>query len=1600
MSSELVLSDEVQLTEVELLFRTNERVVSLHPKMSHSVLSPDTGDNVLGLFVETQDDDGHTSLDVTGITASYIVTPTAICSNIASTSDLLTIHVDDVSVMGNLTGNALFSHDTTSFYDIGSSQCPSKLQLMDGFYDKTHVDTNVVTKSEFETLATLYNLPNVSATNSLIQTAVSGGVFDHTEFVMSSNIANVIDVFELNNTTETTAMIASAFDNYDFTAFVTLNNLFNKIAEYNTIAGIANVDIVGQLIQDSITGNTGSPGFASTLYVDNEVSTLSTMISSSFADYMPTSNINAEYATIVYVNDQLALLGDLNSNVDGASVTQIIQNKNSIAALAEVTYTRTEVNENFVSTNNAYVTAENVIGLIETHGNAGGSGSVDDDRVNSLIDTALNDAATGYTTHTLTPQINSLQINVSNEISSRLALSLADYASVLLLESRFNTYTTNVLDPRIEDFVSAVDVDLHVNASLNSYTTNILENRLDGFLTTTEVNDLVDTALNTYTTSRLPNEVSSLNYINENDLATYLGVNEYQTETSVSSAILSFQTNTLPTLGYVNATDMSVALNEYTTTTLQTQLDATMTSYVSSTELATRNFVTFSEMTAHVSGSIVNKVNADTMTNSIGSALNTYTNTVLDARLNGLDVSSQVASYISLDTSQVLLSKINSYLYNSQLSTGLTSVLSQMSYMTESDMNARIASLQLVSQPSLETNYYTKNELFLDTNAMIPTWLSQNRYTTETYVDAEIAEKIATSFQTTQVYILEQLQDFEGGGGSSNITEPYLQMNYLSRNDWLQWVNTSALTSSDVQNLINVTFDSLSSDFDDLTNQSNVLSQQMTTLQDELTQVTANVASHGVGHTLLNTRLDALESNVTTDVWATITALHVEDANLMSQLSLLVDEIESTNANVTDQSETLTSLIHNTSSSLEGNLANIQIDLENLIATSANIELLSGHFVSLSSYEQHLSNCDDDCGVPIVNLYQYNLNQSIIRVDLTNNDDDTFVYDAGTFRFNHPFCTVDGQAVNTGQTLLIRNLGTLNGVYTVVSIDLANVVTCSQVNTLVTNQLISVTSVDQPSGTKMNGSNFVVSVPTTDFIQLTFTNYGTMGYQNASNVAISGGVIEADRLAVDSINTQDTNSIVIRLPDASTNSNFQVTATNLENDRNDVVFQVDGEGTVVCRAFHTSSDASLKTNVATIAYPISLVRLLQGKTFDWLDESKNTNGPSYGFIAQEVEEHFPSLVTTTLNNKLAVDYPKIVSILVEAVKDLYQHAQDAGLTNGTTYTSVMNGTHVAQSTHTCQTDITKNLVGIGNPSAQSFVVQLASTREDIVSIVPIPDTANFTLATNGGVNTLDGVAIRPGMGVLIKDCPNTAYNGVYDVNSVTENIQGLFSICTRKFDSQMEIQGAIVFVQSDRLYEYQGETNDTRSFVCVEPNDNTASFLIDTSPIAFTSLSNDLKSMAFQDKESVNIQGGSISVDHLSVSEIHATEPNFVINLPSNTTNETFSIHNGTETVFSVDGTGLAVARDFYQPSDSRLKKNVNSIENALNAIQNLRGVTFDWIDRQSVHPQYGFIAQEVRVHFPSLVHQQIDGKLAVDYSKVVALLVESVKDLANMLNV
>lgn len=652
-----------------------------------------------------------------------------------------------------------------------------------------------------------------------------------------------------------------------------------------------------------------------------------------------------------------------------------------------------------------------------------------------------------------------------------------------------------------------------------------------------------------------------------------------------------------------------------------------------------------------------------------------------------------------------------------------------------------------------------------------------------------------------------------------------------------------------------------------------------------------------------------------------------------------------------------------------------------------------------------------------------------------------------------------------------------------------------------------------------NGNSYVVSSPVLSTDLDTFVlnqheiriipfikqdnTHGSMAYQDHTNVLIQGGEIAVSRLNTSSIEPV-ASSLTVHLPPTQLfHVTSTVTSTVTQADAvHDPVFSVDEEGHVSAFQFTQMSDKRLKRNIMPIETPLHYVNQLNGVTFEWQDVSKNKRGRHYGYIAQDLYEKFPSMVSQTLSGHLTVDYAKAIPLLTEAVKELHGMVKKImdEKSNPTTKRSVsfrrregeaetetdelrtpppvlveprqlkletepehrphdvppvvvvdqsqsappaddarqatLAGVRAAG---TCQRNVTviprpvpdrvvTNVYSIGKAD-QTYFVNCASTEYDDVTMEPlfvsVENRQIYSIFTNNGLNTIDGVALEIDDVVCIRTANDLRFNGVYKISGIQHVSFGRFSKCYRldNFQTYEQMQHAIVVVQPGGLAgNGKGESNPGVSFTCVLDAQNEASFVRDTTDVRFVSfgLNPSLGTMSLQDQNDVNITGGEITTQRFQTSELYPYQDsnNITVNLRGATSNDTFEIKNESdETIFAVDGTGKASAFEYYAPSDRRLKRNVQPIDNALQLLNHLHGVTFDWktslaASKGAAGPKepnkhaantaaanYGFLAQDIVPHFPSLVHKRNDGYLSVDYPKVVPILVEAVKELSTLLD-
>ncbi len=86
-----------------------------------------------------------------------------------------------------------------------------------------------------------------------------------------------------------------------------------------------------------------------------------------------------------------------------------------------------------------------------------------------------------------------------------------------------------------------------------------------------------------------------------------------------------------------------------------------------------------------------------------------------------------------------------------------------------------------------------------------------------------------------------------------------------------------------------------------------------------------------------------------------------------------------------------------------------------------------------------------------------------------------------------------------------------------------------------------------------------------------------------------------------------------------------------------------------------------------------------------------------------------------------------------------------------------------------------------------------------------------------------------------------------------------------------------------------------------------------------------------------------------------------------------------------------------YYSSDERLKENITNIKEPLQKLSYINGVEFDWLPIEGIHSNeghdVGVIAQEIEKVLPELVTDRENGYKAVRYEKIVALLIEAVKE-------
>ena len=249
------------------------------------------------------------------------------------------------------------------------------------------------------------------------------------------------------------------------------------------------------------------------------------------------------------------------------------------------------------------------------------------------------------------------------------------------------------------------------------------------------------------------------------------------------------------------------------------------------------------------------------------------------------------------------------------------------------------------------------------------------------------------------------------------------------------------------------------------------------------------------------------------------------------------------------------------------------------------------------------------------------------------------------------------------------------------------------------------------------------------------------------------------------------------------------------------------------------------------------------------------------------------------------------------------------------------------------------------------------------------NTNKFTVAGSSGNTTIAGTLTVNGSSIILGDATsdtltvnaNSEFNGAVNVDAdfKVRTSSGTDKFIVSSSTGNTNIEGTLT-VNGQTVAG--GTTIDNIQIGIT--NDNT----IDTSTGNLT----------------IDSAGGTTTIsDNLSVSGN--------LTVSGNTT-----LGNANTDVTTVNGE-LRVTQDIiaFSGSDQRLKDNITPIENSLKKVLSISGNTYTWNEKSTRKGNdVGVIAQEVLEVLPEAVITRDNGYLAVDYQKLVPLLIESIKEL------
>ena len=140
----------------------------------------------------------------------------------------------------------------------------------------------------------------------------------------------------------------------------------------------------------------------------------------------------------------------------------------------------------------------------------------------------------------------------------------------------------------------------------------------------------------------------------------------------------------------------------------------------------------------------------------------------------------------------------------------------------------------------------------------------------------------------------------------------------------------------------------------------------------------------------------------------------------------------------------------------------------------------------------------------------------------------------------------------------------------------------------------------------------------------------------------------------------------------------------------------------------------------------------------------------------------------------------------------------------------------------------------------------------------------------------------------------------------------------------------------------------------------------------------------------------SLTVGKITITDETSANASYYPMLSVGTSSGNSANVSSTKLIFN-PSSGLLTSTDYNSSSDERLKTNIKPVENALDKVIALRGVSFNW--KEGGAKAIGLIAQEAEEVIPEIVSQDENGYLGIRYNNLIGVLIEAIKDQQEQIN-